>query len=360
MTKKITVLLSSILMVALALYVVLSFFKTTFKTPNVTVNVCEWKDDKVAATSITIDDNNEQDLPFWQKMASQFNVKFTWFLITEAADSLNVTCWDCFQKLANEGHSIQAHDDRNWYANEAEQQLNPTPDEYFKRLQKTKTTINAHITHNQCETYAYPWGQGNSEVAKKCYIACRGVMGLLNKRDSIHYFNVNSISSPHIIKDTTAMKKYVLPVIDSLHNLYGKSYYKGWLSVHFHSVANKEEQAKTIQFLRFLNGLKNKIWIATFPQVVKYAKEYDSHQVHIEKVSNQEVIFSITHSLDKTVYNEPLTIKATIPSSWKKIKLLHNQNEINYTIAQSNSKKYRYIVFTIPPNQGSVTIKQYD
>ena len=48
-------------------------------------NVCLWSDDKLSAFTITIDDNNEQDIPFWQAITRKVCLSiYTWFVITEA------------------------------------------------------------------------------------------------------------------------------------------------------------------------------------------------------------------------------------------------------------------------------------
>ncbi len=325
--------------------------------PEIKVEVCKWQGDKLSALSITIDDNNEQDIEFWRTMSSRFDFKFTWFLTTESTDAkYNVKCWDCYQKLANEGHSIQAHDDRNWYSDPEKKHLNPTEEEYFKRLERTKNKINSHISNNKCETYAYPWGEGNPAIVKKCYIACRGVMGLLNNMEEVDYFNVNSISSSHLIKDEISMKKYVLPIVDASHKLYKKSYYGGWLSTHFHAVSNVDVQFKIVDFLRFLKSFEEKIWVSTFPQIVKYSRQYASSKLEIKNISAQEVVLAVTDNLDDSIYNEPLTIKVKMPEDWKNIEMLHKGNQIKYTISKSDTEGYYFVLFDISPDQGDIRI----
>jgi len=359
MSKKI-IFISLFLISLVTLYLFLPFGKQKSRINNLArdpdsldIKICKWKNNKLAALSITIDDNNEQDLEFWRNISERFDVKFTWFLITEAEESLNVKSWDAYNQLAKEGHSIQAHDDRNWYSSSTEQFLNPTEKQYLKRLNATKYTINSHILDNKCETYAYPWGQGNAKLTRQCYIAARGVIGLLNECDSIDYFNVNSISSVHLIKDSLSMRKYVLPIIDSTYTLQDKVYYGGWLCTHFHSVEELETKEKTKEFLKFIEQYKSRIWISTFPEIVKYAQERDSSKISLINFSEEKIEFELSNSFNNNIYNESLTVRIKLPFTWKNVEIV---NKIKFT--QKYIGDNLYLQFDVYPNDGSVIIKK--
>lgn len=74
--------------------------------------VCLWEDDRLAAFSISIDDNMESDIPFWQQMQTDYGFNFTWFVIPNLVND-----WGNFSSLLAEGNDIQGHDDRNWTNN---------------------------------------------------------------------------------------------------------------------------------------------------------------------------------------------------------------------------------------------------
>jgi hypothetical protein len=317
-------------------------------------NVCLWNDDKLSAVSITIDDNNEQDIPFWKTMQKKYDFTFTWFLITEASEKNNVKCWSCYQDLADAGNAIQGHDDRNWFENCNDNEQNTSIDIYSNRLKATKKKINNKIKNQECVTYAYPWGQGLENESGKIYIATRGVIGLLNQVNQINYNRVNSISNPHIYSNKISRDKYVMPLITQINKLEGVNYYRGWLSTHFHGVESEEAQVKTGQFLSYLKDKEDKLWVATFPSVVKYSQEYVTHHLKVYSVKDNEIILEVSDEMQNQIYNFPLTIKVRISNDWKSLKAKQNNNEIESKFIYF--KQNTYVLIKAIPDDGMVKL----
>jgi len=76
-------------------------------------HVALWKDDKLGAISITIDDNMAPDHEWWIEQGDKYGFKFTWFVITERPSPEGPGGfwgdWDDFKALYNLGHDIQSH-----------------------------------------------------------------------------------------------------------------------------------------------------------------------------------------------------------------------------------------------------------
>ncbi len=318
-------------------------------------SVCLWNDDKLGAFTLTIDDNNEQDIPFWKTMQKKYGFNFTWFLMTEADEKYNVKCWNCFKQLAKSGNAIQGHDDRNWYENPKEKEKNTSIKRYIRRLTDTQKKIESEINDQKCLTYAYPWGEGNDTEVSKLFIAARDVVGLPNQANRVNYNHVNSISNSHIYKDESSRKKYVLPILTKIDTIEGLNYYRGWLSTHFHHVNFDEAYTLTNDFLNYLKQKENKLWIGTFPDVAKYSQEYTTHSLKIDSISDTAISFTLTDEMLDEIYDFPLTVKVRLANNWTSFSTTQNGKDIESKIIVYNQNNY--VLVKVIPDGGQVVLR---
>lgn len=334
-----------------------SRFKITDKVWKQTigdVSVCLWNDDKLSAFTVTIDDNYEQDIPYWKQLQKKYQFPLTWFVITEADKKWNVKNWNLFAELAKNGNAVQGHDDRNWYEDLKNGVKYPTLKQYNKRLQKTITTIEKN-TKQKCITYAYPWGEGNINEAAKHFIASRSTIGLLNTANQINFKKVHSISNPHIYLNDSTRNHYILPLLNKTSKLEGKNYYRGWGSVHFHQINTTKAQNTTDEFFNYLKQKEDKLWLATFVDVAKYAQEYATHTVKVTKNNTTEIAFTLKDEMQNEIYNYPLTVKVRIPNNWIKIDATQNGNLIPQKIITYNHNQYALVKAI--PDRGKILLK---
>ncbi|HHB52234.1 MAG TPA: hypothetical protein ENK75_04225 [Saprospiraceae bacterium] len=185
-------------------------------------SVCLWNDDKLSAFTISIDDNNEQDIPYWKQLQKKYKFPLTWFVITEADKKWNVKNWELFKDLSKKGNAIQGHDDRNWYEDLKKGITYQSIKKYRKRLKKTIKKVEKNI-RQKCLTYEYPWGEANTDEISKLFIAGRGVIGLLNPANQIDFTQVRSISNPHIYTNESTRNHYILPLLTKTATLEDKN-----------------------------------------------------------------------------------------------------------------------------------------
>jgi len=318
-------------------------------------SVCLWNDDKLSAFTITIDDNNEQDISYWKQLQKKYGLKYTWFVITEADKKYNVKNWKLFDELSKQGNAIQGHDDRNWYEDKKKGIKFPSLDVYNKRLKRTKTTIEKHIKNQKCLTYAYPWGEGNVDKVAKHFIASRGVIGLLNSANQIDFKQIRSISNPHIYKNDSTRNRYILPLLDKTSKLEGKNYFRGWGSTHFHHITSPEAQKTTDEFLHYLKQKEDKLWIATFPDVAKYSQEYATHSLKTDSISDTAISFTLSDEMQDKIYDFPLTVKIRLANNWVSFSAKQNGKDIDSKIIYYNQNKYALVKAI--PDKGKVILK---
>ena len=317
-------------------------------------DVCLWNDDKLAVFTLTIDDNNEQDIPFWKSMITKYGFHFTWFVTTEAASQYNVQDWSLYNDLANMGSQIDAHDDRNWFNAPTGGETNPTDADYFARLQATKTKINTEVTsgNNNNLTYAYPFGEGNETEARKVFIGIRGTTGVLNQVNKVNYLDVNSVSSPHIYNNNTNRDKYILPLLDKTNKLFGTNYYRGWASTHFHGLDAAGETLAD-EFLQYLAN-KPDLWIAGFTEATQYSQSFATHNLIVDNVAATEIKFTLTDTMLDAAFNFPLSVKIKIDNSWASVSAIQHGNSVEAKIITNNGEKYALIKAV--PDLGQVTV----
>lgn len=317
-------------------------------------DVCLWSDDKLAAFTVTIDDNNEQNIPFWKTMIAKYGFHFTWFVITEAASQYNVQDWTLYNDLAALGSQIDGHDDRNWYKTPSGSNVNSTDAEYLARLQATVTKVNSEVTSgsNDCLTYAYPFGEGNVDEAKKVFIGIRGTQGILNQANTVNYLDVNSVSNGHIYTNDTNRDKYILPLLDKTTTLYGTNYHRGWGSTHFHGV-DAAGETTTDEFLQYLAD-KPELWVAGFTEVAQYSQSFATHNLTIDQVQASEIKFTVTDDMLDSAFYFPLSVKIRIDNNWVNVSAVQNGAAVDAQIITNNGSKYALVKAV--PDAGQVTL----
>ncbi len=318
-------------------------------------SVCLWNDDKLSAFTLTIDDNNEQDIPFWQELQKKYKLPYTWFVITEANKKYNVKNWNLFNELVKQGNSVQGHDDRNWFENPKKGERNPSIKKYRKRLQATIDEIEEQIPNQKCITYAYPWGEGNAIEVSKKFIAIRDVIGWPNQANQIDFKHVNSVSSKYIYGDKTSRDYYFNAILTKTDTVEGVNYYRGWLSSHFHHITSDEAHQKTREFLQYIKEKEDKIWIATFPDVVKYSQEYATHSLKTDSISDTFISFRLTDEMRDEIYDFPLTVKVRLANNWTSVSATQNGKRIDSKMISYNQNKY--VLVKAIPDRGQIILK---
>ena len=300
-------------------------------------DVCLWNDDKLAAATINIDDNIEADHAWWLSMQSQYNINFTWFIIIG-----NVTSWDKYQTLVDQGNEVQAHDLAIDYVHGA---INDSTDtKYIAAITQVRDTVNKMLTNNKCLTFAYPYGVNKSNIIKDKYIAMRGVNGIMNKANTINYLELNSRSASNDLHDIRVL-------LDSSETLFNESYYRGLLSYHYHSVGDK---AATETFLSGLSAKSDSIWIGKFSEIARYAQSRDSHTLNVTSVTNDEVKFTLTDQMNDTYFDFPLTVKIRVNNTWTGVSAVQNGTAVPAELITNNGNTYALVKAV--PDAGEATV----
>ncbi len=306
--------------------------------------ICLWKDDKLAAVSITVDDNSAPDIAWWLEMSGKYGFPVTWFLITGRVSAGNdfFGTWALYSDLLAKGHDVESHSvthlsvkDPGWGGVEWE---------YAESLKQ----IEAGIPGHRVRSLAYPGGENQKlndpELAAKYYASARGVTGLINPPNKIPYMNVSSVAA--------SLDDPKVPWAD-LRNLVtpGRQGYRGWAVLLYHLVKEKEPCERIFQFLA---ENKNDIWTGLFSDVAAYGQERDTATLSVRENSPKQIVLDLTDGMDDTVFTCPLTLKVKLPENWANAKAVQDGKATATNIVENNGSKF--LLVEAIPDRGQIVL----
>ncbi len=149
-----------------------------------------------------------------------------------------------------------------------------------------------------------------------------------------------------------------------------------WLVLTFHGIDGIGYEPKTSadfrSFVSYVNENKDKFWIATFQDVVKYIKirmassvtqmvetldvEGDRTEImNTDKVPIR-IFVALRNNLDKEIYNTPLTLKTYLPPEWKDATIVYKGEILPHKTG--SDKNGKYVIYNTFPNTTSVIISR--
>ncbi len=302
-------------------------------------SVCLWKGDRLAAFSLTIDDNNAPDHPFWIEMGEQFNFRFTWFVITERVGTGGFWgTWDNFRTLHRLGHDIQSHTVSHLHGQydiEAE-------------YRDSKAKIEQEIPGHRVRTLAYPGGQhpikNDPVVAAKYYIGARGVVGFVTPAVNMPYMRTGSQGGGIFTGERSTLESFLDP---------GHRNFRGWHITLIHT-AKEDARPRIREGLERVKQHEADIWVGTFTEVLMYARQRDAAKVRTDERGPERIVFTLTDSLDDNLFDAPLTVKVRVPSEWRTVSATMGGKALPCSVIEHEGALYALV--DCVPDRGAVTI----
>ncbi|MGC3947373.1 MAG: polysaccharide deacetylase family protein [Chryseolinea sp.] len=134
-----------------------------------------------------------------------------------------------------------------------------------------------------------------------------------------------------------------------------------WLVLTFHGVDGVGWEAKPHQehkaYFAYMKENEDKLWVATFGDVTKYMRERMNGSAKVEKQSGK-VSVNLTHTLDKSLYTIPLTLKTYVNSGWKKVQVKQGSETI--TTSPMTDSVGTYVLYQARPNGETIDIVSAD
>jgi len=330
-------------------------------------DICLWHDDRFAACAITIDDNCRPDHAWWQALADEFNIRFTWFVITDNVDAQGTRegtfqgNWAEWQQLADAGHSIQSHttNHKSDPKEPAEDAKLLTEDELAHMYKDSLDAINAHVTNNVACCIAYPSGDAHPDVLAKYAIAGRGVYGVPSAANTINYLCTNK-GGPN--KGTVEMVAFGETKEEPKWIQGKKELARGLNVVLYHYVhagstdAEREANAANAEAeVRYIASLKDdRLWVCRFDDVMKYGQERDTATLKVTENTAERIAFELTDRMKDELFDFPLTVKVRLPEGWTGVKATQGGKPVEAKVVTHESANYALVKAV--PDRGTVAL----
>lgn len=316
-------------------------------------SICLWKDDALAACSITIDDNTAPDHAWWQEMSKKYDLRVTWFIVTSSVGKGWGGTWDGWQRLHAAGHDIQSHTVNHlrttsptWKGVEAE---------YTESIRQ----IEAAMPGNKVLVLAYPGGKdqdtlNDPELAARHFIGCRGGVGLINPANRINYVRTNSIGELHV-DDPKAPWADMQALFRQ--NSRKDSAYRGWYCSHYHQV-KPEVREREEGHLAFVHQRiqSNDLWLGLFREVVQYGQERDTAHPEVKSAAADKIVLGLTDEMDDTRFDFPLTVKVRVAPSWKAVRAEQGGRRVEARVLEHDGATYALV--QVVPDRGDVSLER--
>jgi hypothetical protein len=272
----------------------------------------------------------------------------------EVAEARGVT-WEKIKSYAAQGHEFASHTVTHPRL-AALDEVN-----MLYELEKSKEDILKQLGSQYTFSAEGPYGTENERVmdyALKIYPALRNRMpeSYLEEINRGSKMQPGTKGKEYVQWQRGATTKTPLPLMKSWVDTTA-SHDNFWLVLVFHGVDNVGWEALPHELLedyfRYIKAREEKLWVATFADVTKYMRERMNANVKVSEKEGKTVV-SLQHTLDKTMYNLPLTLKSYVSSSWKTVRVTQGSNE--QKVQPKQDKKGMYILYQARPNAEPVEL----
>jgi oligosaccharide reducing-end xylanase len=304
-----------------------------------------WEGFRPAAISYTFDD----DLPNqYAKAVPMFNAmgfKLTLFTVTTW---LPGGSWSPLTNAASFGHEIASHTVTHPILSGLSnaQQTN--------ELKNSQAAINANVPGQKCLTLAYPnCVEANEAITSQYYIAARGCSGQLVPSTPANFLNISSfVCGPQGSVQTA--KNF-----NDLANSAAAA--NAWCVYLIHAIDNDNGYSPlssvTLQAsVNYMNTNRDKFWVETFGNVVRYIRERNASSVTETSSGNDSITIQVTNNLDNSIYNYPITLRRPLPVNWPAAAVSQNNTLVSAQLVTLNSTNY--VMFDVVPDGGDVIISK--
>src|SRR3990172_4145278 len=303
--------------------------------------ITAWPENRKGAVSLAFDDGCQSHVSLGIPALNARGFKGSFFLVIDSIDGYSPS-WASWINAANAGHEIGSHTISHPYLTSL------SSSEVQNELSGSKAAIDAQIHSQQCLTFAYPYGAVSGSVAsaaQSIYMASRGISCGLNS-DPIDFSNVKACSpddGDDIYAQADAAEQQQKWLVAFIHSLDGgRDCWGNW---------------EIDMWTTYLDYLKTKnLWVGTFGAAVKYIQERTYATISVLSISSDQMVLSLTDTLDDAIYDQPLTLRSEVPSSWSTVSV--QQGSGSSTEVRPVVEGTRWVIYyNAVPDRGLITLK---
>lgn len=193
-------------------------------------------------------------------------------------------------------------------------------------LEKSRLDILNHLGARYTFSGEGPFGTENERVmryAHKVYPALRNRMPetWLKEITRSNSSNPGNTDKEYIQFQRGATTKTPLPMMKAwVDTTVNKN--NTWLVLTIHGVEGigweALPQKELEEYFAYIKTREQNLWVATFGDVTRYMRERQSAKV-TSKQTGDKIVVTVTHPLNKAMYNVPLTLKTYVPLKWRNV-----------------------------------------
>lgn len=300
-----------------------------------------WYQNKAGAISLSFDDAGYSQYEFAYPLLEKYGFKGTFSIVGEwVAEEptgfaetgyfeIKRMGWKQLLELHDHGHELSAHG----MLHQRYDKFLPVA-ELTGQMSEIKTLIESRINDRVYTIhYPYSYASGNIPVAA-------GEAGYLFGRTGLDTINSSSPGTMemYLLSSQAILNDDLPDSVKFAHWL--KQTENKWLILmyhHFFTPDSKEmsimkyhdvEYSYSISPAKFEKQLEamavSGYWVATIREVGKYITQRDHNEILLA-IRKKKIKIDVGSSLDKTVYNQPMTIEIEIP--WEKVKVEGSLND---------------------------------
>jgi len=319
-----------------------------------------WPQDKLAAFSLTIDDNHVQDHPFWFEVAEQYGWNWTWFVVVNQTGWGAHDHWGHWRKVMDKGHSAQSHTyshlcDALFYTYREYRQSQATIEQNLQGAQSLSVAYPFGISTNKagspCEDLDTARTQNSRQEASRHFLAARNAYGALSPVAQLDYLSVPSISSARNFFNEDANWAY----FDSIFDPNSRNY-RTWYVVHYHGLYQDSDKADVRKMLAHIKQREADVWVGKFVDVAKYGQQYATASLRNVQSAANRLQFEVTDEMNDQWFDQPLTIKLRLPEGWNNgtVRVQQAGRTATGQVVQHNGQAYALV--DAVPDRGAVVV----
>ena len=249
------------------------------------VTLCDWKDCKSGAASISIDDSETS----CRNELNANGFAGTYYLMK--TQEFTQSDWDLWNQMHNEGHEIGCHTQSHWCIELDEPTLR-----YELESNINDILTNTNVPENELTSFAWPCGFNTydmRQIADDYFVSSRGYhINQLEEQNPADFMELKSLNTPHY-HDPAQDPPDLIYMADQAESQ-GK-----WLHYVFH---NHCEDDGAIDYLTTKD-----LWVAPVGVVSKYIVERQNTMAENIQMTTQDMSFNLVNYLDNNLYNKELT-----------------------------------------------------
>lgn len=271
------------------------------------------------------------------------------------ADTRSGVTWDQIRAFAEQGHEFASHT-----VTHPRLAVLDEPNMLYE-LEKSREEILKQLGPKYTFSAEGPYGTENERVMeyiRKIYPASRNRMPetFLAELNRSSKKNPGEFREEYVQWQRGATTKTPLPLMKSWVDTVA-NHHNNWLVLVFHGVDGIGYEALSHDILRayfeYLKQHESSLWVATFGDVTKYMRERMSSTVKVSEGS-QKLTITLNHTLDKTMYDYPLTLQSYVPAGWKKVKVTQGGKELKSEMKMDDLANF--VQYQAIPNAAPIEI----